>query len=437
MLRKLLITLCACLLCLSAAGQIVNRLRVDQDTFLRYAYGRMQQFNPRNLALADSLYSVGVRKDNICYKCLALSLEMPIRFSQGDYARMDETALEVKQLLGDRKEYRDFYFTFLHEYCEYLVHIGRASDAVLEARAMERLASSERRPSGKMYSYRIVGLIQSSRDNSYLAIQNMKKAVRFCKEAKSEQDLPNLYLLIAQEYVKMKDFTAAADYLAMAEEYLEFFPGLRIKALMTRTILYHADGETEAFHDSYAKLVSDPLYAVQADSDSRYGIDISYLRSLGMLKEALARTDSLGNIRSRLDGKQSIYAELGDYDKAYANLSQLMTEKDSVYIRVQNEDLAILDAEMNNAQLREEAQQLKARNQLTILLGFLVMFAIAFFAILLSQWQLRRNLDEMRLKNNQMLADRRAFQKAMEAKESENEYRIKILQNRKTNMLRL
>ena len=437
MLRRLLITLCACLLCLSAAGQIVNRLRVDQDTFLRYAYGRMQQFNPRNLALADSLYSVGVRKDNICYKCLALSLEMPIRFSQGDYARMDETALEVKQLLGDRKEYRDFYFTFLHEYCEYLVHIGRASDAVLEARAMERLASSERRPSGKMYSYRIVGLIQSSRDNSYLAIQNMKKAVRFCKEAKSEQDLPNLYLLIAQEYVKMKDFTAAADYLAMAEEYLEFFPGLRIKALMTRTILYHADGETEAFHDSYAKLVSDPLYAVQADSDSRYGIDISYLRSLGMLKEALARTDSLGNIRSRLDGKQSIYAELGDYDKAYANLSQLMTEKDSVYIRVQNEDLAILDAEMNNAQLREEAQQLKARNQLTILLGFLVMFAIAFFAILLSQWQLRRNLDEMRLKNNQMLADRRAFQKAMEAKESENEYRIKILQNRKTNMLRL
>ena len=437
MLRRLLITLCACLLCFSAAGQIINRLRVDQDTFLRYAYGRMQQFNPRNLALADSLYSVGVRKDNICYKCLALSLEMPIRFSQGDYARMDETALEVKQLLGDRKEYRDFYFTFLHEYCEYLVHIGRASDAVLEARAMERLASSERRPSGKMYSYRIVGLIQSSRDNSYLAIQNMKKAVRFCKEAKSEQDLPNLYLLIAQEYVKMKDFTAAADYLAMAEEYLEFFPGLRIKALMTRTILYHANGETEAFHDSYAKLVSDPLYAVQADSDSRYGIDISYLRSLGMLKEALARTDSLGNIRSRLDGKQSIYAELGDYDKAYANLSQLMTEKDSVYIRVQNEDLAILDAEMNNAQLREEAQQLKARNQLTILLGFLVMFAIAFFAILLSQWQLRRNLDEMRLKNNQMLADRRAFQKAMEAKESENEYRIKILQNRKTNMLRL
>ncbi len=112
-----------------------------------------------------------------------------------------------------------------------------------------------------------------------------------------------------------------------------------------------------------------------------------------------------------------------------------MSEKDSIYIRVQNEDMAILDAEMNNARLRQEAERLKAQNQMTILLGFLVMFAIAFFAILLSQWQLRQNLDEMRRKNNEALALRRAFQKAMDAKESENDYRIKILQNRTTNVL--
>ena len=97
--------------------------------------------------------------------------------------------------------------------------------------------------------------------------------------------------------------------------------------------------------------------------------------------------------------------------------------------------MAILDAEMNNARLRAEAARLKAQNQMTILIGFLVMFAIAFFAILLSQWQLRQNLDEMRAKNNQALAARRAFQKAMEAKESENNYKIKILQNRTTNKL--
>ena len=156
-----------------------------------------------------------------------------------------------------------------------------------------------------------------------------------------------------------------------------------------------------------------------------------------MLEEALAVADSLGTLRGRLEQKQSIYADMRAYDLAYGQLVLLTANKDSTYIKVQNEDLAILDAEMNNAQLREEAQKLKARNQFLILMGFLVMFAIAFVAILVSQWKLRENLEEMRRKNNQILANRRAFQKAMEAKESENEYKIKILQNRKTNMLRL
>lgn len=436
-LRRLLLALLAGLLCLPAHAQIVNRLRVDQETFLRYAYGRMQQFNPDNLALADSIYAAGVRKDDYRYKCLALSLEMPVRFAQHDYARMDETAAELKDLLIERKEARDFYFTSLHEYCEYLVHLGRASEAMLEARGMGRLAGSEKRPSGRMYSYRIIGLIHSSRENHHLAIRNLEEAVQYCKSARAEQDLPNLYILIAQEHIKLRNFPKADQYVALADQYERFFPSIRIRSMMTRASIAYARGDIDGFRQIYYDLLADPLYRMQADADSRYGLDIDYLRSRGQLEQALALSDSLGTLRSRLEHKHGIYADMQDYDHAYGQLSLLMQDKDSVYIKVQNEDLAILDAEMHNAQLREEAQKLKARNQLTVMIGFLVMFAIAFFAILLSQWQLRHNLEEMRRKNNQMLETRRAFQKAMDAKESENSFKIKILQNRKTNMLRL
>ena len=72
---------------------------------------------------------------------------------------------------------------------------------------------------------------------------------------------------------------------------------------------------------------------------------------------------------------------------------------------------------------------------MTILLGFLVMMIIAFVAILLGQWQLRQNLEEMRRRNAETIRDRRAFQKAMEAQEAENAYKIKILQNRTTHIL--
>lgn len=433
-MRKLL-TAAALFLCLTSGAQIVNRLNVDKDTFERYAWGRMQEYNPGNLVLADSLYSEGVRQGNFRYKCLALSLEFPVRFAQGEYARMDSCIVEIKNLIGDRKDLRTFYFPTLHEYCQFLVHIGRSSDAVLEARAMERIASAEKKPLGKMYSYRIIGLIQSYRDNSWLAVHNFEKAVRYCREAHADQDLPNLYILIAQENVKMKNFVEADNWCVQAEKYQEFFPTVRLKALMTRAYLSYAKGKYDSFWQYYSQLMEDRLYNLQTDADTRYGMDICYLRSKGLLEEALSKADSLGTARGRYEQKHGIYAQLGNYDDAYGQLAGLMQQKDSIYIKVQNEDLAILDAEMNNAQLREDAQRLKAQNQMTIMIGFLVMFAIAFFAILFNQWQLRQNLEEMRKKNNQAIAARRAFQKAMDAKESENQYKIKILQNRTTNVL--
>ena len=434
-IRRLLVLVLLFLSCKASPGQIVNRLRVDQKTFVRYAYGRMQEFSEDNLPLSDSLYREGEARGDFRLKLLGLSLEMPVRFARGEYGRMDEVVSEMKELLIERKDLRVFYFSTLHEYCEFLLQSGRVSEAVLEARAMERLASSEKNPYGKMYSYRIVGLIQSFRDNHYLAVENLRKAVRFCREARAEQDLPNLFILISQEYLAMENFSEAEDFLVQAEEFIPFFPLIRLKAQMTRAYIYNARGEKELFWDCYSAIVADPLFQPQTDADTRCAFDVTYLRSKGLFEEALRRSDLLSTSRARLEFSHGILAEMGSFDRAYSDLSCLMGQKDSVYIKVQNEDLAILDAEMNNAQLREEAQQLKARNQMTILIGFLIMFAVAFASTLVQQWKLRENLDEMRRRNVEAVQARRSFQKAMDAKEHENEYKFNLLKNRSTNIL--
>lgn len=436
-MKRALTLLLMVFLCLISRAQIVNRLRVDQVTFQRYARGRMQEFNPDNLALADSLYAEGVQKDNFRYKCLALSLEFPVCYATEDYERMDAAVQEIKELIGDRKDLREFYFPTLHEYCQFLVHIGRSGDALLEARSMERIASAEKKPLGKMYSYRIIGLIQSYRENHYLAVQNFEKAMKFSKEARAEQDLPNLYVLMAQECIYMEDFAKASDYCAMAEQYQEFNDAIRLKCLMTRAAICYAWGRKDEFQKYYRELKADLRYPHQTDADTRTEMDICYLRSLGLLNQALSLADSLGTSRARMEQKHGLYAELGAYNQAYLQLAGLMSEKDSTYIKVQNEDLAIMDAEMNNAQLREEAQRLQARNQITILLGFLFMFAIAFLSILVQQWRLRENLDQMKKRNTEMLRARRAYQRALDAKEAENNMKIKILQNRKSSTIKL
>ena len=437
MMRRLIVILTAALLCLGARAQIVNRLRVDQETFLRYAYGRMQQYSLDNLELADSLYTAGVQKNNFRYKCLGLSLEIPVRFVQGDREKMTEAAEEVKTILADRRDLRDFYFATLHEYSEYLVRMGYVSDAMLEARAMERLASAEKKPEGRMYAYRIIGLIHSYRDNHELAAKNLEKAVRFCRESNSEQELPNLYILLSQENVSMKRFSEAEAYCTRAQEFESFFPGIRIKAQMTRAVLYHAEGNYPAFWETYQELIKDPLYTIQTDGDTRSALDITYLRSRGQFIDALREADGILSEHARREQKHLLYAEMGDYSGAYKELSQLMEQKDSAYIKVQNEDLAILDAEMNNAQLREEAQQLRLQNDMALMGGFLVMFLLVFVFMLVQQWRLNDNLHQLRVANEAQLMERRAFQAALNAKEAENALRIKLLQKRQFNTLQL
>lgn len=434
-MRRLLTVILLALVSFGAGAQIVNRIGADKKTFQRYAFGRMQPYDESNLTLADSLYKAGVEESNYRKRCLALSLEFPVRYARGEYSRMDECVAEIKESLMKHEEARDFMYSVIDEYCRYLIRIDRASDSMLEARAMQRLSNEENNALGKMYSYRIMGIIQSERTNSHLAIEYFSKAARYSTEAGVEQELPNLYILIAQEYIKSRNFPRALDYCNRAREYVSFFPALQIKVDMTMAYYYNSQGRTDDFLSTYDRLIRNPLYKVQTERDERLEMDVAYLRSRVLFAEALAKADSLSTPRARHNLRHPIFADLGDFSSAYSELGLLMNDKDSIYIKVQNEDIAILDAEMNNAELRAAAERLRYRNQQTILYGFLVMFAIAFSAILLSQWQLRQNLDEMRRKNSQNLAARRAFQKAMEAKEAENDYKLKILQNRTTNPL--
>ena len=438
-MKKLITFLAAVLLCFVCEAQIVNRLKVDGPTFQRYARGRMQLFNPANLALADSLYTAGVNGNSYKLKCLGLSLEMPVRYFQGNYERMDVCALEIKTIFDQYNGPKDilpFYYATVHEYCQYLINAGREKDALLEARALERRAQKDRSDLGKMYACSVIGLIQSYRSNPAAAIENFTLAADYCTRAKgAAQELPNIYLMLARENMNAKDYKAAERYLARAEEFSEMDPSLRINCQMTRCFLSKALGNQNAFEGFYSALVQDPLYTVLAPKGARNRLDIAYYQSKGLYDKALELADRLDDPKARHEVRAGIFASRGAFGKAYSDLAELMDVKDSIYVKVQNEDLAILNTEMETARLREEAQKLKSRNLVTVLLGFLVMFVFGFVAILLNQWRLRQSLFELRNRNAEMIRDRRAFQSAMDAKEAENAYKIKMLLNRTTHFL--
>ena len=159
-------------------------------------------------------------------------------------------------------------------------------------------------------------------------------------------------------------------------------------------------------------------------------IEICWLRSQGLLREALIKSDSLATDKERFGQKSLLFVMDNDYYNAYDQLNSLMNTKDSIYIAVQNEDMAILDAELNNARLRLEAERLKSQQEMSIMFGFLMLFALVTVAIQFSQWSLNKSLDDLRERNRRELEARNAYRKAMESKEIENEMKIKVLQNR-------
>ena len=429
-MKRRLVLLLMILSCVCASAQIRNRLGVGNELYLKYANGRIRQFDESNILLADSIYRYGIHKGDSRIKMLALSLELPPRFIRNDSLRVREIVAELKSMANYNTRMREFYFLTMHDYCNMLILAGRISDAMLEARAMSSLAAGSGSDLGQMYAHRVIGLIQSYRSNAELAIFNFKQAADFSTRAKEEQELPVIYNLIAREYIKLGRYDDVERYCSMAEEFQDFYPSLRVKTLLTKVYLYDAQGKADEFNTVYRELVHNPLYRSQTDRDTRLMIEICWLRSRGRLQEALKKSDSLATDKERFDQKQLIYAVGNDYRNAYDQLSGLMATKDSIYIAVQNEDMAILDAELNNARLRLEAQRLKSQQEMSIMFGFILLFMLVTIAILFSQWSLEKNLDNLRDRNRRELEARNAYRKALDSKELENEMKTRILQNR-------
>lgn len=434
-MRRLPVLLLLIASCVCASAQIRNRLGVGNELYLKYANGRIRQFDESNILLADSIYRYGVHKSDSRIRMLALSLELPPRYILNDTARVKEIVAELKSMSGYSSIMREFYFLTMHDYCNMLIMSGHITDAMLEARGMSSMAAGAGSNLGQMYAHRVIGLIQSYRSNAELAILNFKRAAEFSKRAKEEQELPVIYNLIAREYIKLGRYDEVEHYCSMAEEFQDFYPSLRVKTLLTKVYLYDAQGRTDDYNKAYRELISNPLYRSQTDRDTRLLIEICWLRSCGRLSEALAKSDSLATDKERFGQKHLIYAVGDDYLNAYRQLNGLMGAKDSIYIAVQNEDMAILDAELNNARLRLEAQRLKSQQEMSMMFGFIVLFMLVTVAILFSQWSLEKNLDNLRDRNRRELEARNAYRKAIDSKELENEMKTRILQNRQNKEL--
>lgn len=429
MKRVLLAIIIQALTAFPSAAQIFNRMGVDESTFLRYAAGRLQPYDLSNLALADSLYKVGLDTGNDKVRLLALNLQIPALFAQGNTARMTQTVAEAKTIAGPHASCKDFLYQTVTDYCHHMILSGHASEAMIEAREMYRKASATDDQYGLMCSCKVIGGVHMFRSNPRQALRYLEKAVGFASKAGVDQELPSIYIQMAQEHIKLGDFATAQLYCDRAAQFQEFFPSLKVQTALTMAWISYEKGDLEALSEYYHKLQSNPLYKLQVDSHRRKELEVVWKKAQGRLAEAAASADDLETSLDSFEQAHVVYAQTGDYRKAYNSLLDLVAMKDSSYIKVQNEDMAVLDAEMNNAQLREDAQRLSFQNRTIVLVSFFCLVLLAVCALLISRSVIHSNLEALRRKNKEMRNARQEYIHALETMEMQNAMRVKLIQN--------
>ena len=387
--KKIIIILCTLLAAFQTRAQFVNRLGADEDAFAAYAAARTNVYAQENIAIGDSLYRIGVRRDDPKIKILALNLQGRPLAAAGDTLRLAAVADEIEALYRSYpKEVGDAYYTFFFEHIQTILQEGHNFEATLLARNLIKDAENDGNSYGRFIAYRALAHVYLFRNNMEMCVDALQSALDFAStvDIKAPGDLLMTKLQYAQylSYLKGRE----QESLDLMDE-LEKDPLMeQVKATnplflpSVRANAYFSIQDQEKYIESYKDMTSNPYYSAVIEPERRFMYDGFYFVCKGRFDDALAMADSIQNPIYACDIRQAAYEGKGDWKKANEVLTEKMSYQADIYRAYQSEDVAVLNAELNNGALREAANAVKLKLQQTtfvavfafmvLLVGFLV-----------------------------------------------------------------
>ena len=396
----------ALLACIGAKAQFVNRLGADEEAFAVYAKARANVYDPANIAIGDSLYRVGEKRGDPKIMILGLNLQGRPLVAQGDSTALNEVARKVEALYAEHpSEVGDVYYTFFFEHIETILQAGENFEATMLARELARDAEADGNPYGRFVAYRALAHVYVFRNNIEMCVNTLADALEYAESV--DIKAPGDLLMTKIQYVQYLSYIKGREKesLALMNE-LEKDP-LMGQVLATNPLFlssmkanaYFSMQDEADYIREYEQMTQNPYYEAVIEPERQYMYKGYYLVCTGRYNEALAMADSVQNPTYSYDIKQTAYAGKGDW-KAVNEILQYRLDNQAEIFRVyQSEDLAVLDAELNNGALREAAQRskMKLQQNMFIFMIALLMLLAAFFA--LSTSRSNRHIQELKEAN--------------------------------------
>lgn len=427
-LRPLCLLIAFLVVALPSRGQINSSLfNLDAETQAVFDKAYASPYSQEAYNVGDSLRIVGYNEGDVTKQCAGLTLMTYPLFAVGDAFHADSVATVVVELLKPCDEYRNAFYSISKLLSQIKILNSDYHGTVNVAKDMLAIALSENDAQGILSGYECMGLSFVLRDNPRMAMRYFLEAVEIGERNGYDQILASTYLHLSSCYEAMRDGDNCKKYMEKARFIAKKYGSPAMMSQIEQYELIFSSypiSKQELINRVDESIKSGELESAIA-AEFKYAIYARYYSFKQLKKTALAYADSIESVGNRLQVLEDVYAHFGDWESAFKCRLQAYQVHDSLQAIIQIDDFAAMDADINNAELRAEAAELKERNRLQAI------FSVSILALIVIAVAVVNNIARRRLLQKQ----KETLQREVEIKTAELKGKNYELQEQKEEIL--
>lgn len=337
------------------------------------------------VSIADSMYKAGERTGNypvqinaLMMRCQACSLKDDL----DGILKLHQQAME----LARQNQHAQLYFSMYYSYCSYLRDKSKI-DAFFATKDLIAKAQKIGNNNGLRNGHLLLGYFQLyDRQDAHLALDEFEYVEQLCNKNNSKLGsfLVDLYAEMAQACMSIKNYPEAKKYLDRMKEVGGFKDEYTtISYYLTYFSYAEKVGTAKEVDEIYRKYFDTPGIRMRYNDETLLTFKMRWLTKTGRYNEALATAPLLNDMKARYACLVDIYKGLGRYKEAFECQQHLEELNDSILHEISITDIAIMNAQMHNAELREENEHAISQRNKTIFIFTIVILALIIVGVII------------------------------------------------------
>ncbi len=339
-----------------------NPYKIDDQLYSYYQYCNRFLRNPKVKLMADTLFQMSIRKGDVKAQCLAKNLKAEYYYFTSN---IDSLLIE-QEVVADfavKTPYKQYVFGAWNRIITYYLRNREYDAAFSELKKYQDEAIRLNNPYAIGQSYIRMADAYFQQKMPKIAIEQYQQAVDYYKTTGKENELYFPYYGIGCCYTSIGQYDKAEEYTLKS---IDTAPNLAAKSSSYINLLrvytkQKKFDKAEKIKDILAKYQTKDILKEGA-KENYYIMVASYYRDINNIGQALLFSDSIKEQQVRFELKGRIYAQAGDFKRAYDSL--LVSKKlAEAHFQVSNtEMLASHNARFNNQKLELEKNRLSLQN---------------------------------------------------------------------------